>query len=575
MIVPVHPPVEGIAAERFRALAKQLMQAQQRHRSVDFEEVCAQELRWCAHNPQLNGCRENYEAAVRVLIDLARLNWRVQESRFGVELQAPAFLPQRGLTPDAITRSKDAVRRELAPLRDAQFRNPAVLDFIRRMENPSRSSGRQSISQLIADGRELRARLQPALASTGDERVRRLEQAVRPYLQLVEADEPEEHTGIAQGEVWRYFRYTWNLPALSIPGRQLLYLVRDAAHPQHAIMGIAALSNSAMQMRERDNFIGWTADAFTKRIEEVLRAAAPARGLASLFTQLESNITDALADVEAKGLATRTEIEKPTAEIVARLRRRAQEFAADRQEALAEMLSGDLPQETEAGPYGVPLAEEVLALEKKVHAQSGLHKARAAMVAKKRAFELSRLLQARLRLREIKEAFLDPQRIADVLYSEETRSAISMALMANKSRRVGANMLELTTCGAIPPYNHLLSGKLTALLLLSPQVAADYRYRYGNEPSIISSLLKNEPLVRDSTLVYLGTTSLYALGSSQYERLRLPAGTIAPDQPELRYERVGHTSGYGTVQFAPETVRAVETVVTNREGFREVNSTYC
>jgi hypothetical protein len=241
------------------------------------------------------------------------------------------------------------------------------------------------------------------------------------------------------------------------------------------------------------------------------------------------------------------------------------------------MQSGDQPdllQETEAGPYGVPLAEAVLELEKKVHVQPEFRKARAAMVAKKRAFELSRLLQSRLRLREIKDAFLDPQRIAEVLNLEETRSAITMALMANKSRRVGANMLELTTCGAIPPYNQLLAGKLTALLLLSPQVADDYNRRYGNEPSIISSLIKNAPLVRDSTLVYLGTTSLYALGSSQYERLLLPAGTIAPDQPEVRYERIGHTSGYGTVQFAPETVQAIETVLTNHTGFREVNSIF-
>ena len=59
-------------------------------------------------------------------------------------------------------------------------------------------------------------------------------------------------------------------------------------------------------------------------------------------------------------------------------------------------------------------------------------------------------------------------------------------------------MLELTTCGAITPYNRILAGKLTALLMLSPQVAADYRRRYGNEPSIISSQLKNAPVCRDS-----------------------------------------------------------------------------
>lgn len=577
MIVPVHPPIEGVAAERFRALARQLMQAQQRRRQVDFDEVCLQEISWCSSNPHVNGCQDTYEAAVRVLVDLARLNWTIQENRFGVELQAPSFLPKRGIAPVEVMRSKQAVRNELSPLRDAQFRNPSVSDFIRRVEQPSKNSGRKSILRLVADGRDLRGRLQSALASTGEERITHLTEAICPYLQLVDADEPEEHTGILQGEIWRYFRYTWSLPATSIPGRQLLYLVRDAAHPYHAVIGIAALSNCAMQMRERDNFIGWTADAFTLRVEKTLRLDSPARELASLFAQLEGNITHALADVEAKGLATRGEIKKPTAEIVARLRRVSQAFAADRQEALEEIHEGHLPyllQEIEAGPYSVPLAEEVLVLEKKVHDQPEFRKARAAMVAKKRALELSRLLQARVRLGEIKDRFLDPKRTVDILYLEDTRSAITMALLANKSRRVGANMLELTTCGAIPPYNQLLAGKLTALLLLSPQVADDYRQRYGGEPSIISSLLKNAPLVRDSTLVYLGTTSLYALGSSQYERLRLPAGTIAPDQRELRYERVGYTSGYGTVQFAPETVQAVETVMTNRDGFREVNSIF-
>lgn len=577
MIVPVQPPLEGIAAARFRALARQLMQAQQKRHSADFRSVSANEMQWSGDNAHLNGCRDTYQAAMRVLVDLARLNWTIQEDRFGIELQAPDFLPRAGLGMDEINRSKRAVREELTPLRQAQLQNPATREFIERMENPTRKSGRKSIQLLIADGREVRARLNAALATNGEDRVAQLGTAIQPYLQLVEADEPDAHTGIHLGEIWRYFRYTWSLPSLNIPGRQLFYLARDAAHPHHAVMGIAALSNAAMQMKHRDDAIGWTADAFTKRAEDALRADKPAVELKKLFAWLEDNLADALADIEAKGIATPAEVERPTEEVVSKLRRAYQDFAAERQEALEEMLDADVPQtlgEAEAGPYGVPLAEEVLVLEKKVHDQQEFRKARAAMVAKKRAYELARLLQARLRLREVKDAFLDPDRTASVLYLDEARSAISMALLANKSRHVGSNLLEITTCGAVPPYNHLLAGKLTALLLLSPQVADDYRRRYGNEPSIISSLLKNKPLVRDSTLVYLGTTSLYALGSSQYERLKLPAAIIAPDQPEIRFKRMGHTSGYGTVQFAPETVAAVEEVVKAHAGFRDVNSIF-
>lgn len=69
-------------------------------------------------------------------------------------------------------------------------------------------------------------------------------------------------------------------------------------------------------------------------------------------------------------------------------------------------------------------------------------------------------------------------------------TAVHTALLSVKSERVGTNMLELTTCGAIPPYNPILAGKLVALLMLSPQVAADYQKRYGKEASIISSQLK-------------------------------------------------------------------------------------
>jgi hypothetical protein len=135
-------------------------------------------------------------------------------------------------------------------------------------------------------------------------------------------------------------------------------------------------------------------------------------------------------------------------------------------------------------------------------------------------------------------------------------------------------MLEITTCGAIPPYNHLLAGKLTALLLLSPQVADDYRRRYGDQPSVISSQLKNAPRTKDSTLAWLNTTSLFVVGSSQYERLRLPAGIIATDQPEIRYQFLGESEGYGTVQFSKATTEAIQHVLEVETTFRHINHVF-
>ena len=109
--------------------------------------------------------------------------------------------------------------------------------------------------------------------------------------------------------------------------------------------------------------------------------------------------------------------------------------------------------------------------------------------------------------------------------------------------------------------------------MLSPHIGADYRRRYAG-PSIISSQMKNRPVIRDSALVYLGTTSLYVHGSSQYNRLRLPAGTIAPEQESICYKAIGQTSGFGTIQFSPDTSKAIDTYLARERDFREVNSVF-
>ena len=222
----------------------------------------------------------------------------------------------------------------------------------------------------------------------------------------------------------------------------------------------------------------------------------------------------------------------------------------------------------------VPVDDDVLDLEAKHSSNVPVRNSRRMLVRKKRAFELARLLDARRVLAAQREALVDRTTVLDTLDREDVRTAVNAALSAIKSRRIGTNLLEITTCGAVSPYNRMLGGKLVALLLLSPRVAADYRRRYGREATIIRSQLKNARVVPDNRLVWLGTTSLFSHNSSQYERLRLPAGVIAPDQPEIRYTYLGDTSGYGTVQFADDTVRALDGLLQRRRGFRNVNGVF-
>jgi hypothetical protein len=326
---------------------------------------------------------------------------------------------------------------------------------------------------------------------------------------------------------------------------------------------------------------GWHPEHFSVR----LRAAAEAcdrRELRCLANQLEAVIAAALNEINAQGLARPDELAAPTEALIARLQRRAEEFASRRAEALREVteaVNAGVPlaqQETELGDYKVPpVAAGLLELEGKLApADSPETLARRLLVAKKRAFELARLCRARLTLATHRNRLLDPAATAAVLAREDFGVALNTALTAAKSDRVGTNILEITTCGAVAPYNHLLGGKLVALLLLSPEVADDYRRRYGDRPAIISSQLKNAERTKDCTLAWLNTTSLYAVGSSQYERLRLPAGIIAPDQPELRYQHLGDTEGYGTVQFSEETIEALQAALEERHQFRNVNSIF-
>ena len=94
-------------------------------------------------------------------------------------------------------------------------------------------------------------------------------------------------------------------------------------------------------------------------------------------------------------------------------------------------------------------------------------------------------------------------------------------------------MMDIIVCGAIPPYNELLGGKLVSILACSPQVISDYTNRYKKQVSEIASRMKGKKVIRDSRLAYMGTTSLYAIGSSQYNRIKVP---IAEDF-ELVYKK--------------------------------------
>lgn len=581
MNILVQPYLDGLAGERLRKFAIQVASA----KDSDLRHMAEREAIWAHRSQALNGQSHAYEAAARLLVDLRLLKWSVRADTYGLELESPPHPRLGPKTPAAIRDSKEALRRELAPALNQQFSDPTVRKFIDELERPARGSRRKSITLLIADGAELLNRLGDALGSSGDLRTNDLRTAVQPYLQLLpgegEPGQRDEFTGIPLADIWRYFRYTWSIPQTAIPGRQMFYLVRDRAQAHHAIIGIACLSNSPLMSTERDDAIGWTPEQFRARME---RAAIDqsVEELDYIRKYLETSLDQAIEQIAPRGLANAREIKDPDDNVIARLQRQANEFSNRREEALREVAlasTAGVPlvlTETELSDYdGPPVSIGVLELEgKRAQNNSPQTIARQLLVAKKRAFELGRLLRARLILRKNWDILVEPSKIESLLLSDDFGLALSTVLFTVKSNRVGTNILEITTCGAVAPYSRLLGGKLVALLLLSPEVADDYLKRYGGRASIISSQLKNEERKKDCTLAWLNTTSLYSMGSSQYERLRLPAGTISDQQSLISFQHIGDTVGYGTVQFSEATARAVQAALEERHQFRAINSIF-
>jgi hypothetical protein len=113
------------------------------------------------------------------------------------------------------------------------------------------------------------------------------------------------------------------------------------------------------------------------------------------------------------------------------------------------------------------------------------------------------------------------------------------------------------------------------MLAASPEVIAAYRQRYSDQQSEIASSMAGRPIVRPSHLVFLGTTSLYGVGSSQYNRLRMPAARLGGKADEqLAFLELGRSGSYGTSHFGSATVEALVALVQQSLTGQRVNSIF-
>ena len=194
--------------------------------------------------------------------------------------------------------------------------------------------------------------------------------------------------------------------------------------------------------------------------------------------------------------------------------------------------------------------------------------ARTSLYRRKRASTLGRLIWARGVLTDVSPA-CDSDTIETALSTEDGVRAIEIALRRVKQQVIASSVMELITCGAVPPYRDVLGGKLAAMMMLSGEITKDFSTRYADRVSLIASALAGRPVSRPVRLAIITTSSLYPLGSSQYNRIRIPVGGS-----NLTYRRIGKTDSFGTVHFAPDTVEALSQVARLAESRRDVNNLF-
>lgn len=489
--------------------------------------------------------RERLVAALCVATDLVAQGWEVRNIRGRVKARRPSSSMSSPLD------EKARVRLQLLAERDAQLRQDSVRAFVAKMERPRRHQGRLvSIFNLMRDGRELAETLSSAAEHSSDNgRCDVLTEAIRPYLQILEGNERCEHTGLALREVWRYFRHTWSNAYQSVPGRTMMILVRDAAADDHPVIGLAALSSPPVQIHERDEWIGWAPTVFLESVKQ-----SPTRKIALwLDRTVEAAIDETLtSDLIEDALLTRSELRAPTTEVVQRLRDEGRR-ARDRHH---ELMGGNEYKRAIQGKDWPKIA-------------------RMELFRSKRCLRLAGMLEVRAVLREF---FCDQPTVGGLrrlIATHRGRSAIQRVLRQAKAERVGTLVADISVCGAIAPYNPILGGKLVAMLVTSPEVISAYRRRYADSPSVIASGMAGRPVVRDASLALLTTSSLYAVGASQYNRISIPGEVLgAEDGQPLRYRRVAITGGYGSGQFGPATVQALKAYLEQSAGYSRVNSVF-
>lgn len=522
----------------------------------------ADEVRSLARKYIDDGDGLKLRALCLLVADLFEQGWKISSVNGSIVFEPPGIARRGEETVDDI---KERVRHTLLAARRRQLNEPSVRQFLERTERKRTRAGseKSSISELIDDGAELAREFRRIGEMPAAEQLSALAGVVDPVIEVCGAGKRCADTGLPLNDIWRYFRHTWAHEYRSIPGRQMLVLIRNAARPKRPIMGIAMLASPVMRLAARDQWIGWLREDAQLRIETGQWDAH------EFAHSLSARIESSLADVRWDDLASAGELLSPSDVVVLRLEQRAAGAAFAREAQLRAHF------ETHRGDGD------------KMRPHRGQFKTSAAdadwltasddlLFVRKRAEVTSQLLFAKQTFFSAQLSAQPERALASLFNSRDGRRAIDIALTEFRKAGLSSQVADVSICGAVHPYNELLAGKLVALMLTSREIQAANAERYGSQISVIASQMAGRPIIKPSDLRILTTTSLYGVGSSQYNRLVLRA----IDHPGLPFDAkwgaIGKslTGGFGTIHLGSETAHALRSMAFARHDARRVNNRF-
>lgn len=470
--------------------------------SCDENSKKAQMYKTYCQDKDLIPHKMKMHALLNVMGDLIKIGWKFHYS----DEQASwlGALDQSILENQSAEEIKKEMRQQLLNAVREDFERESVKDFIHRMELTSNKQ--LSVSNLIDSSEELISAIQQLDREQDDFAA----SVISPYIQ--EANNTRDaFTNLLLQDIWRYFRLSWSLPYKTNPGRSQPFLIRNKARPNHPVIGIAMLASPILGFNPRDEELGLKFNTFLKwaKINKLT--------LKELLQWIKKDISVSLKNVDSKGIVKSTHIYKPNKIIIDKL-------AKDEKKLRQTLKEDDSLDSIQRDQY--------LFNSKKIGA-------------------LRKLLLRKLQLKElITETQKKRLSIKKIKNNQLFKTVVKDYLTSKRTAVISQDVMDLSTCGAIYPYNLLIGGKLVALLMASKEVYDMFSKKYDNAENEISSKISGRSIKTKPDLKCIVTTSLYGVHSSQYNRLKV----TTDGNQKIEYKKLANKSlGFGTFQFSAST----------------------